>query len=328
MAMTPREIVRRTILFQGAERIPWNLPEPYGSDFAWVGMTPSPDDRPKRGIDEWGCVWENIGVSNLGQVKDPPLKRWDQWSELQIPDIRDPKRWRVLEGARERAGDRFLLASGISLYERTHFIRGLENVWIDIIEAPEQLGRLIDILVDMNLYAIERYAEAGADGFMFCDDWGLQTKLMISPQSWRQIWKPRYARVYQAAHDAGLLTFLHSCGHITEILDDLIEIGLDVIQMDQQENMGLDTLGQRFAGRITFWCPVDIQTTMVKGTPEEIRAYCRRLVATLGRPEGGFIAQWYADPEGAGHRWDAIQAMCEEFVALSRAFNTARRGNI
>ncbi len=324
MTMTPREIVRRAILFQGPERIPYNLPEPYGSDFAWVGMSPSPDDRPSRGVDEWGCVWENIGVSNLGQVKDPPLKRWDQWPELRIPDIRDPRRWHTLEGARERAGDRFLLASGISLYERTHFIRGLENVWIDIIEAPELLGRLIDVLVDMNLYAIERYAEAGADGFMFCDDWGLQTKLMISPQSWRQIWKPRYARVYQAAHEAGMLTFLHSCGHITAILDDLIEIGLDVIQMDQQENMGLDNLG-RFAGRITFWCPVDIQATMVTGTIEEIRAYCRRLVTTLGRPEGGFIAQWYADPEGAGHRWEAIQAMCEEFVALSHTYSTARR---
>ena len=317
--MTPREIVRRTVRFEGADRIPYDLCEPYGSDFAGVGMSPSPDARPRSGVDEWGCVWENIGVSNLGEVKHAPLQDWSQWDALDIPDIREAKRWEPLERARDAAGDRFLIAYGISLYERTHFIRGLENTWMDIHLEPERLGRLLDVLVDMNLYAVERYAAAGADGYMWCDDWGLQNRLMIRPEDWRAIWKPRYARVYKAAHDAGLLTWLHSCGDITSILDDFIEIGLDVIQMDQQENMGLEELGRRFGGRIAFWCPVDIQATMARGTIEDIRAYCRRMVAALGCPAGGFIARWYSDPAGAGHRREAIDAMCEEFLALSRA---------
>jgi len=281
-------------------------------------MNPSPDGRPKSGVDEWGCVWANIGISNLGEVKQPVLKDWADWDSLRIPDVRDPHRWTSLARAREQAGDKFLLASGISLYERVHFLRGLENTWVDIHSDPENLGRLIDVLVDMNLYAIRRFAEAGADGYMWCDDWGLQNRLMISPESWRQIWMPRYARVYQAAHDAGLLTFLHSCGDIAAILDDLIEIGLDVIQMDQQENMGLERLGRQFGGRITFWCPVDIQLTMARGLPADIRAYCRRMVAALGRPNGGFIAKWYGDPAGAGHTQEAITAMCEEFLTISR----------
>lgn len=315
MAMTPREVVTRAIRFEHPDRLPYELPEPYGSDFAWVGMAPSPDARPRQGIDEWGAVWENIGVSNMGEVKSFPLVDWADWDAFAVPDIRDPGRWESLAGARGRAGDKFLLGNGISLYERVHFIRGLENTWLDIYLAPEKLGRLVDVLVDMNLYAIERYAAAGADGYIFCDDWGLQNRLMISPESWRAIWKPRYARVYQAAHDAGLLTFLHSCGDITSILEDLIEIGLDVIQMDQQENMGLDFLGRRFGGRITFWCPVDIQQTMVRGSLDDIRAYAQRMVHTLGRPSGGFIARWYADPVGAGHRPDAIEAMSEAFLA-------------
>jgi hypothetical protein len=318
MAMTPREIVKRTIRFEKADRFPLALRAPYGNDVAHVGMSPSPDARPKQGVDEWGGVWENIGVSNLGEVKDFPLKDWDDWDNLPIPDIRDPRRWTSLEGARERAGDTFLIAGGISLYERAHFIRGLENLWMDIHLAPEHLGRLIDVLVEMNLYAIERYAEAGADGYMFCDDWGLQDRLMISPTAWRAIWKPRYARVYGAAHEAGLLTLLHSCGDVTSILDDLIEIGLDVIQMDQQENMGLARLGREFGGRITFWCPVDIQQTMVRGTLDEIRTYARAMVQTLGRPRGGFMAKWYGDPAGAGHRDEAIEAMCQAFVRLSQ----------
>ncbi|MBN1640853.1 MAG: hypothetical protein JXA09_06435 [Anaerolineae bacterium] len=321
--MDSRTVVSRTIRFEGADRLPYDLPAPYGTDFASVGMSPSPDHRPPSGRDEWGAVWENIGVCALGQVRDPPLKEWDQLAALHVPDITEPRRWAHVEGARERAGDKFLLASGISIYERVHFIRGLENTWLDIYDAPDKLGRLVDILVDMNLYAIERYAKAGADGFIFCDDWGLQGGLMIDPAAWRAIWKPRYARIYAAAHQAGMLTFLHSCGYIVDILDDLIEIGLDVVHMDQQENMGLVTLGERFGGRLTFYSPVDIQNTMVRGTLDEIRAYCRRMVQHLGRPEGGFIPRWYSDPVGAGHRQEAIDAMCEEFLRLSAAHRLA-----
>ena len=317
--MEPREVVQRTVRFERPDRIAYDLAEPYGSDFAGVGMSPSPDARPRTGVDEWGCVWENIGVSSLGEVKQPVLRDWADWNSLHIPDIRDSRRWESLEHARDEAGDKFLMASGISLYERVHFIRGLEDTWVDVHMAPAELGRLMDVLVDMNLYAIEQYARAGADGYIWCDDWGLQNRLMISPDSWREIWRPRYARVYKAAHDAGLLTFLHSCGDITSILDDLIEIGLDVIQMDQQENMGLESLGRRFGGRITFWCPVDIQATMVHGSLDDIRAYCRRLVTDLGRPTGGFIAKWYGDPAAAGHSRQAIDAMCEEFLRLSHA---------
>lgn len=315
--MDPRTVVARTIRFRGIDRLPHDFPEPFGSDFAAVGMTPSPDRRPRQGVDEWGAVWENIGVCNLGQVADYPLKDWSQFTQMQIPDITEERRWQDLDGARARAGDRFLLASGISIYERVHFVRGLENTWTDIYDAPGKLGRLIDVLVEMNLHAIERYAAAGADGYIFCDDWGLQDSLMISPKAWRAIWKPRYARIYEAAHQAGLLTFLHSCGYIVDILDDLIEVGLDVIQMDQQENMGLTLLGERFGGRITFYSPVDIQQTMAHGTLHEIRAYCRDMAHWLGRPEGGFIPKWYGDPAGAGHRQEAIEAMCDEFLRLS-----------
>ena len=141
---------------------------------------------------------------------------------------------------------------------------------------------------------------------------------MISPDAWHEIWQPRYAKVYKAAREAGLLTFLHSCGNIVSILDGLIDAGLNVIQMDQQENMGLEYLGENYGGRIAFWCPVDIQNTMARGNPEEIRAYVRAMIECLARPEGGFICGYYSDPVGAGHTDEAIGAMCDEFLKVSR----------
>ena len=317
--MNSRELVYQTVRFQNPKRLPYDLPEAYGTDFYWTGLSPSPDDRPSgvSAYDEWGAYWQNFGFSHLGEVKDFPLKEWSDFDQLQIPDIEAPHRWKAIENLREKAGDKFVLVNGISIYERVHFIRGLHNTWTDIYDHPLELGRLIDVLVEMNLAAIRHYAEAGADGYIFCDDWGLQNRLMISPAKWREIWKPRYARIFAAAHQAGLLTFLHSCGYIVAILDDLIEIGLDVVHMDQQENMGIDLLGPRFGGRITFFAPVDIQKTMVYGSPDEIRAYCRRMASTLGRPEGGFIPRWYSDPRGAGHSPEALAVMCEEFVRIA-----------
>ncbi len=316
--MTSRDLVRNTVTFNNPSRLPIDFPEPYGSDFLWIDMTPSPDARPRQGKDEWGAEWHNIGVCNLGEVKNPPLPDWRDFPNLKIPDIHDSRRWEQLTNCRETAGERFILAAGISIYERVHFIRGLENAWMDIYEHPGELQQLIDILVSMNLAAIKKYAELGADGLIFCDDWGLQNRLMIAPAKWREIWKPAYARIFQAARAAGLLTFLHSCGYIVDILDDLIDIGLQVIHMDQQENMGLELLGQRFRGRLCFFSPVDIQTVMAKGSDQQIRDYCRKMHHYLATPQGGLMPRWYSDPQGAGHRPEAISVMCDEFLKINQ----------
>jgi len=322
-AMTSRERVKRTITFQRPDRLPYDLPEPYGTDFYYTGLEPSPDARPANGPDEWGAVWKNIGSSYHGEVKEFPLKDWSNLKTLTIPDVAAPHRWKKVEIARSEAGEKCVLGFGLSIYERVHFLRGLENTWTDIYENPKQLAQLIDILVQMNLEVIRRYSNYGIDGYFFGDDWGLQDRLMISPEKWRELWKPAYAKIFNAAHDAGMFVVLHSCGYIVDILDDLIEVGLDVIHMDQQENMGLELLGQRFRGRITFFSPVDIQNTMARGNPDEIRTYCRRMAATLGTPDGGFIPRWYSDPKGAGHTKEALDAMCQEFVRISKEFSRA-----
>jgi uroporphyrinogen-III decarboxylase len=141
---------------------------------------------------------------------------------------------------------------------------------------------------------------------------------MLPPKLFRKYFKPRYARVYKEAHRLGMLTFLHSCGHIADLLDDLIEAELDVIQMDQQENMGMENLARRFGGRLCFWCPVDIQQTMVFGSVDDVRSYARRLISTFGRFTGGFIAQWYASPAAVDHSQEKITAMSETFVKYAK----------
>ena len=69
-----REQVIKTITFKGPDRLVYDLAPGYGTDFAWIGMDPSPDARPSKGIDEWGAVWGNIGRSNLGRSRIFPLR--------------------------------------------------------------------------------------------------------------------------------------------------------------------------------------------------------------------------------------------------------------
>lgn len=316
--MTSREIVKKTLYFQTPTRLAYDFPEPYGGDFYHTGPDPSPDRRMGKGTDDWGCVWDSIGDMVLGEVKESPLKDWDDYHKLPIPDLDNEDIWRPVKEARENAGDKYVFGGIISLYERVHFVRGLENTWCDIVENPGQLQRFVGLLADMDVRIIERYARYGVDGIFMCDDWGLQNRLMINPEDWRAIWKPGYKRVYDAAHCAGMDVWLHSCGYITDILEDLIEIGLNAVNMDQQENMGLERLGDMFRGRITFFCPVDIQQTMVRGSPGEIRDYCRRMVRSLGTKAGGFIPRWYSDPKGAGHSRENIRLMCDTFMEINQ----------
>lgn len=101
---------------------------------------------------------------------------------------------------------------------------------------------------------------------------------------------------------------------------ELIEANLNVIQMDQQENMGIENLSRRFGGRICFWCPVDIQNTMVNGSIEDVKNYAKKLIDYFGKFNGGFIAKWYPSPMAVGHSEEKIKAMAETFIEYGKIF--------
>jgi hypothetical protein len=326
--MTSREIVKKAILFKGPERIPYDLPESYGSDFLHIGTDPDPHWKPviqteTRWEDEFGCIWEKLpGDKTMGQVKFHPLSDYSDWSKVKFPDYERKERYLTArKKIEENKEEKFVLASiPFSLIHRLEYLRGHENAWTDPYLYPEELDKLLDKLCEIAMISIEKFAEIGADGIISCDDWGFQDRLMIKPEIWYKIWKPKYEKVYKFAKDKGILTFLHSCGYIIDIIDGLIEANLDVIQMDQQENMGIENLSERFGGKICFWCPVDIQNTMVKGTIEDVRNYAKKLIDYFGKFNGGFIAKWYSSYQAVGHSLEKINAMSETFIEYGKIF--------
>jgi hypothetical protein len=107
---------------------------------------------------------------------------------------------------------------------------------------------------------------------------------------------------------------MHSCGKMTAIIEDLLGCGIDCLQFDQPRLHGIEELSDRFGGRVAFWCPVDIQTTLQTRQAERIRGEARLLVEKLGGFDGGFIAGYYADNQSIGLGREVQDIACKAFM--------------
>jgi len=324
-----RERVKRAIHFQGPDRVPHYLLDGGENDVLWgIDSFIRPSDMQpwtlngshETRIDAWGVVWKRpLGDTSKGQAKQWPIKDITRQADYVFPDYNHPGNFNRLRAEIEtnlqQDNPKYVLgvAPFSSLNEGTHNIRGLQNMFMDYYDHPDYLCALIGRLAEKQYESIRILADLGCDGVMVYDDWGLQTRLMVSIDFIEAFFMPYYRRNWALAHDLGLEVWMHSCGHILDALPIFIEAGLDVVQMDQQENMGLENLTKRVGGKIAFWCPVDIQNTMVYGTLEDIENYVKRMIATLGAYNGGLISMAYTTPEDIGQTTEKMAVMCRAF---------------
>lgn len=307
--MDSREIVLRTVEYRGPERVAASFPEPYWNDFAFTSYTLRGYDRTWRTVsgnrqeyvDEWGNTWARVDPTSKGEVVRGVLQDWSQLDTLTLPDLANPANFeRVREVCSDPHNTRFRVGGLPGFpFNIARYMRHLEEFLADVLLAPEEVKRLLLRIENLLAETIIQYARAGVDAVFFCEDWGTQEALMIHPRTWREMFKPGFFRLCRVAHEQGLKVFMHSCGKITDIIPDLIETGIDVLQFDQPRLHGLDTLA-RFHGQVTFWCPVDIQTTLQTRDEAAIEADAREMIEKLGGPEGGFIAGYYGDNASIG----------------------------
>lgn len=311
--MTSRELVRRTLEFDSPPRIPrqaWILPwaeERYPGAVAQL-QRDFPDDlvtapqvyltppaivgsRYTRGlyIDEWGCRWDNIHGGVIGIVREPVIGEWVDLERFRTPDevlTIDTE----LVNAFCRSTDRFVLAGTlVRPFERLGFIRTMEQAMVDIAEQRPEFVELLRRIHEHYLREVEVWARTDVDAIVVMDDWGMQTGLMVSPRAFRQYFKPMYRDYAAIARAHGKYMFMHSDGHILDIMEDLIECGVQALN-SQVACMGIEDVGKRFKGRLTFWGEFDRQDLLAFGTPERTAAAVREFRAHL-YANGGVIAQ-------------------------------------
>ena len=331
MAMTSYEVVKRAVEFDGPDRLPIRfdmLPDVTDVRPVMWKQIGTGDPAKQRTIDEWGCTWERSDVANMGQVKEHPLADWRALDAYAWPDFDDPAWYEGMEGYFYNAEGMYCM-TGIFmlLFERMHALRGFENTLTDLYAEPERAAWLADRIVESDLTIIRNIHGRLGDrihGLSFTDDWGTQRDTFISPALWDEFFKPRYERIFDSCHGLGWHVWMHTCGKVNGIIGSLIDIGLDVINLQQPRALGIEEIGEQFRGRICFESLCDIQHTLPFKGEAEIREEARLLLDKWGNDKGGFVLSDYGDAAAIGVSWETKQVMLDAF----RDADPWRRGGV
>ena len=330
MSQTSRDIVKKCLTFDSPERIPrqlWTLPwanihhpesvaeleRRWPSDFATTQYFYPPSVRAKGdpyqaglSTDAWGCVFRNIQPGLIGEVENPILADMANAADYRPPFEQLPKDTSAVRDEINRyyAGtDQFVFANICPQpWERIQFLRGSENALVDVLMPEMGLTALLKKIHEFYLRELELWCASDVDAIRLADDWGAQSQLLIAPDMWRELFKPLYREYCELAAAHGKFVFLHSDGYITDIYEDLIEIGIDAVN-SQLFCMDMAELARVAKGRITFWGEIDRQVVLPSENPADGRAAVREVARHLYDPAGGIIAQFEfgagANPETA-----------------------------
>jgi uroporphyrinogen decarboxylase len=269
---------------------------PVADDFAYLGARTfelgTVGER-GRSRDEWGCVWERIDPGIVGQVIEHPLADWKTLADYRWPD--PLAYWRfdapaiAATIADARAADKYLVAYAGNLFELMQWLRGYTQLLMDVVADVGLVQELAARVTDYDLATVEYWLSFDGDAIGFNDDWGTQQALMISPDTWRRVFKPCYKRLFDRVHAAGRHVHFHTDGNTTAIIPDLIELGADVVNL-QLSAMDMDEVARLAAGRVCLRTDIDRQYILTRASEAEVTEYVRRVFELFGSARGGIIA--------------------------------------
>jgi len=245
--------------------------------------------------DRWGVTWS--AGTPAGAEWEPeiqgypvyhPLTSLDDLPHYPFPSSDDPHLTSgLLDGV---ARDEVLVAGEIyfPLFDRASLLMGMQALFEAMIDRPADVRELFRRIADYQIGVIRQYLRMGVDIVRFAEDYGAQSSLLISPRHWRALIKPELARMFAVAKEDGALVWLHCCGHVMEIIPDLIEIGLNVLDPVQVRANDQAAVKRLYGDRLCIMGGIDTQYLLATATPDEVTEEVRTRIALLG-PGSGFI---------------------------------------
>ena len=305
--MNAKEIVQRAIRFQTPPRMPVIM-DCFGvSDIGHIPIRPAASFVPAcEGMDEWGCVWSHTDVKNMGQVREHPLDDIRDLARHRFPDYTDDSRYVDVESTfRRLEAEGKYINCGIFmvLFERMHTLHGFENTLVDLVADRPAMEDLADRIAETHITLVREVARrfpGRLTAWGMSDDWGTQTAAFVGFDMWMDFFFPRYKRVFDAMHAAGCDIWVHSCGKVNEIIEGYIRAGVDVVNLQQPRALGIEAVGRRYRGRITFQSLADIQATLPTGDRAKVEEDAAMLMAHWATQDGGFIFSDYGDDAAIG----------------------------
>lgn len=259
----------------------------------------------------WGYVFP---LRNAESVTDIERYPW--------PDVTLPYRYARLKEDVKRLHERDYFVSPFAghIFESAWQMVGLEKFLMNMTLNPALVEAVLEHFTGDACFRARQFAEAGVDMLRTGDDVGMQTGLMMSPDMWRQFLKPRLARVIQAARQVNpdLPVWYHSDGKIMPIINDLIEVGVTVLNPVQPESLDVYEVKRSYGDKLAFWGTVGTQSVMPFGTPEDVKREVKRMIELFA--PGIVIAPTHVlEPDVP---WENVVAFFEAVEEYGDYFNT------
>ena len=248
-------------------------------------------------INEWGVAHEPgseaayhmtythhpmDGFDSVEQIQSYPFPVFDLSNLPAMKDAAD----RIHASGRPALGD-----MATTIWERSWYMRGMENLMCDMMAEDDMATVLLDKVTDVAIMQARAYANAGADAIFLGDDVGMQHSIMMSIGLYEEWLMPRLKRVIDAARaiNPDVVVFYHSCGRVTELIPSLIKAGIDVLDPVQPETMDFRQLHEMYGDKLSFHGTLGTQSLMPFGTPEEVRRTVFQNLDIAGDKGGLFV---------------------------------------
>jgi hypothetical protein len=314
--MTPREIILANISHTGPDRIGLTFSGNRVNYMLFAWCPPPRGYQEKRWQeggreyydDIYGNIWMRmVGGCAKGEIHKPVLSDWSDLDTLDFPAYDVAQLADSFSAAfADNPRDLFKIAGiGGWIFDNARYLRRMDVYFMDMALYPDELKRLHAAIGNLYEQRIHAAGRAGADGIMIGEDMGTQQGLLFSVAMFRDYFKDLYTRLMGTAHDYGMKVLMHSCGNNREIVDDLLDCGVDCFQFDQPALYDMPALAAKLRERkAALWSPTDIQKILPTGDRDTIVAGTRRMCEIF---DGGLIAKDYPDLHGIGvdRQWDA-----------------------
>jgi uroporphyrinogen decarboxylase len=272
-----------------------------GNDFVGIAACP-PASRPTvtstDGLirNEWGMIFKNAGLYN--EFYEFPLSAAENESDIINYDWfnpEDPTRFDFSTEAVSRYGKEYGIGADLetTIFETAWYLTGLEKLLTDLLIRPPYLEPLLDKIMEINLITGKRLIELGADIIWAGDDFGTQRGMVMDPETWREIFKPRIKIIFEEFRKVNpdIKIAWHTCGSMIPIIPDFIEIGLDILNPLQPNAEGMDPefLVREYGRDLNFFGGIDIQELLPNGPVKRIKDEIKRRIEIFGK-YNGYIA--------------------------------------
>jgi len=264
----------------------------------WADSYYNDDENIKEYTDEWGIGWNTaeyttkFGTGRYTEITGNPLSDDNNISSYKVPDPSRPELYLDAENLLDKYKKDYWICgvTVTTIFETAWALRGLDKLLMDFVLNPDLAAAILDIPYKYHLAAAEKFVRMGVDMIWTGDDMGGQNAMMISPEMWRQFFKPQMANFFSSLKkiNPNIKIAYHSDGVIEPIIPDLIEIGLDILNPIQPASMDPADLKNKFGDKLSFWGTIDEQYTLPFGSPVDVKKEVETRLDTIGKG-GGLI---------------------------------------